>query len=101
MPKFFQKFIFAFVALSLFCSFGLVASADNSGAKLEIADFESDEKSGEYEDLAKDLDLENSKYFSQTEQNLKILSASLALKKNLSDNLEKNFLAVPTSPPNA
>ena len=101
MLKIFKKFIFALIALSFICDFVFILSVDNSSTKPEIADFESGEKSGEPKDLAEDFDLENLKYFNQREQNLRILSASFALKKNHAANLEKNFLTVPTSPPNA
>jgi hypothetical protein len=58
-------------------------------------DFETDKESSESENL----DLENIKFFSQSNYNPQISLASLAIKKNHSNILSKNFLAIPTSPP--
>lgn len=95
MLKIFKKFIFAFILSGLLCDFSFMTNADFSVKNLEIADFETEKESSESEDL----DLENVKFFSQNSHNSQISLASLALKKNHSLTLFKNFLAIPTSPP--
>ena len=95
MLKTFKKFIFAFILLGLLCDFGFVINTNFSAKNLEIADFETEKESSESENL----DLENIKFFSQSNQNPQISLALLAIKKNHSKILSKNFLAIPTSPP--
>jgi hypothetical protein len=95
MLKTFKKFIFAFILLGLLCDFVFVTNTNFSAKNLEIADFETDKESSESENL----DLENIKFFSQSNYNPQISLASLAIKKNHSNILSKNFLAIPTSPP--
>ena len=92
----FKKLIFTLIALGLLCGFQASTSSDFSFEKSEVFDFASDASDTENEDSK----IESSKFFSENSQIFHFLKITLNLAVQSQMALQKNFSAIPTSPPN-
>ena len=97
MPQLLKNTILTLIALGLLCGFQASVTSDFAHEKSAIIDANAGEESPEKENC----ELENWKFFSHQEINLKILKASLHLEIQQEITPSQIFASVPTSPPNS